>query len=222
MSFKSFMQTQRDDLPPETFQRMYEQYHLHYLDDFSQTFFRASVGEEWFQDRYDPLRLQDLETEAASWAARESAAFKALLLENPAKAVEGLNLDPSSVRLSRFPATKAPVAKVESKVEGDAETGETDTLAVEDPVSKESKEGGTAKHFSGHEQRTVYLSGVHACCTKAVLKAAIAEALAASGTRTADQEAQEKPADGVVLPPAERILISQPVWSNKFLEKFER
>jgi hypothetical protein len=52
MTFKSFMQVQSDDLPPEVFQKRYEEYNLNYLVDFSDAFFKASVGEEWFQDRW--------------------------------------------------------------------------------------------------------------------------------------------------------------------------
>lgn len=34
---------------------MYDQYHLLYLQDFSDSFFKATMVEEWFQDRYNPI-----------------------------------------------------------------------------------------------------------------------------------------------------------------------
>jgi hypothetical protein len=72
-----------------------------------------------------------------------------------------------------------------------------DGSAVPVPVS-----GG---HLSGHESRTVYVTGVHACCTKAVLRTAVTETLVREH-----------------LPAPERVVISQPVWGNKLPSKFER
>ena len=66
------------------------------------------------------------------------------------------------------------------------------------------------KHFSGHENRALYVTGIHACCPKQFFKTIITDTLVGN-ENTADP-----------LPAPERILIAQPVWNTRYLEKFER
>lgn len=94
MSFKSFMQNQHDNLPPEAFQKMYDQYNIDYLSYFSDAFFKASMGEEWFQDRYNPINIVAIEKESAAWAVAESAKFKQELLSHTTEAIQACSLDP--------------------------------------------------------------------------------------------------------------------------------
>ena len=61
------------------------------------------------------------------------------------------------------------------------------------------------RHVPGHEDRTIYISGVHSVCTKAVLRAAVTDVLTKEN-----------------LPPPERVIVAQPVWTQKVPSKFER
>ena len=94
-SFKNFMLAQADDLTAEAYQRRYEDYHLKYVEDFSDTFFRVSKGEEWFKERYNPLKMKEQEEENCEWAAKESALLLSTLLENPSAVITSMSLDPS-------------------------------------------------------------------------------------------------------------------------------
>eukprot|EP01041_Mallomonas_annulata_P001159 gene1159-2251_t len=94
-TFKNFMLAQPDDnSSPELFQRRYEDFQVQYIMDFSMNFFDNTKNEEWFRERYDPLRQKELEQESIKWAAQESAEFKKELLENPKLAIDALRLDP--------------------------------------------------------------------------------------------------------------------------------
>ncbi len=176
MSFKSFIQTQPEDHPPEIFQQMYEQYNIDYLGYFSESFFKASMGEEWFQDRYNPINIMNIEKESTAWAIDESRRFKQNLVDNPVSFIQACSLEPNARHRD------ADLANDEVVLSG--------------------------KHLPGHENRTVYVSGIHACCPKAVLQTAITNALTNNGT-----EESNKP---------DRIVISQPVWNSRQLDKFER
>lgn len=209
MSFKSFMQAQHEDLAPEVFQRMYDQYHLLYLQDFSDSFFKASMVEEWFQDRYNPIRIQGLEEAAATRAVSESAALKASLVAHPKESVKAMCLDPPPNR-KRAPtivdssSAAAPAGTTEDEEPKTAES--ISEMVTEDPTSAANVPIAT-KHLPGHEDRTLYISGIHAGCTKASLETAIISALAA--------------VDDALVP--ERIIIAQPVWTNSHgVDKFER
>ena len=56
--------------------RRYEEYHLRYVKEFSETFFHGNKSQEWFKDRYDPLKMQEQEADNVAWASKESAALK--------------------------------------------------------------------------------------------------------------------------------------------------
>lgn len=211
LSYKSFMQMQRDDLSPETFQRMYDQYHLNYLQDFSDRFFKESMMEEWFQDRYSPVRIQAQEDAAAARAVAESAALRASLLAHPVASVKAMCLDPpphpKGGNKRNGGANQEPAQ--ETPAEPATEIGNGMEVAVSDvPVA--------SKHLSGHEDRTLYISGIHASCTRSALHNAILHALAPPAESEAANEAEE----GCV---PERFLFAQPVWTNfDGNDKFER
>lgn len=210
LSFKSFMQQQRDDLPPETFQRMYDQYHLNYLQDFSDRFFEESMMEEWFQDRYSPVRIFAQQEATAARAGTESAALKASLLAHPAASVRAMSLEPPANANPHQKGKRGPVfEKVEVVEATAAASGDMEVSAASDvPIA--------TKHIPGHEDRTLYFSGIHASCTRSALWNAIVHAL----SPPVDAEA---PADQEETPLPERFLFAQPVWTNfDGNDKFER
>lgn len=182
LSYKSFVLQQHEDQPPEAFNSMYATYNLEYLQYFSEWFFKKSLIEEWFQDRYNPVHIQAIEKETETWAADESARFKDLLLNQTEEFIRACSLDPGS--------------------------GKKKSILGDDATERPAVDFG-GKHLAGHESRTLYLTEVHACCPKSVLKNAIIEVLT------------DKSTEALNLVP-ERILIAQPVWSNKNIEKFER
>jgi hypothetical protein len=177
MSFKSFIASQPEDLPPEVFQRQYEQYNIEYLQYFSESFFKASMGEEWFQDRYNPVNILTIEKESNQWAIEEAERFQISFNQHSEEFISSCSLEPSAALSSSSHS-----------------------------VGDEGFHSG--RHLPGHENRAIYVTGIHACCPKQVLKAAIISAL------TSDiAESTNKP---------DRIIIAQPVWSVKNLDKFER
>ena len=46
------------------------------MKEFSETFFHGNKNQEWFKDRYDPLKMQEQEADNVVWALKESVAFK--------------------------------------------------------------------------------------------------------------------------------------------------
>lgn len=232
MSFKTFMLTQQEDLPAEIFQKRYEEYNLDYLRYFSDSFFKASKGEEWFQDRYNPVNIVNMEKETSQWAKGEAERFKNQFLSNPQEFITACSLEPnrrnSAPSINRRFAATAPATVPTppatndgevvpefshvSRSDGPEAVGNAGTETTEAPVVSSVAailEEISGKHLPGHETRTVYISGVHACCPKKVLRNAIINYLS---ERTNGRE-DMKP---------DRILISQPVWSTRSLDKFER
>ena len=194
------MQNQSEDHPPEVFQLMYDQYHLNYLQEFSDRFFRESMMEEWFQDRYNPVRIHALEEAAADRAISESAAMRDSLLTHPAASVKAMCLDPPPAPVPKGKRSDNNTTSVS------ASAAEADNMEVSDsdiPIA--------TKHLSGHEDRTLYISGIHASCTRTALQTSILLALVGDG-----EEADE-------IPAPERVLLAQPVWTNfDGHDKFER
>ena len=118
MSFKAFMHTQRDDVPPDSIPRMYDQYTMTYLADFSNNFFSASKTEEWFQDRYNPLNIHRLEKEAIDWALHEAAVIKESIQSHPLATVAAMSLEPLSVLQERQNEAKADVKDTDTEPPG--------------------------------------------------------------------------------------------------------
>jgi hypothetical protein len=211
LSFKSFMQQQRDDLPPEAFQRLYDQYHLNYLQDFSDRFFEESMMEEWFQDRYSPVRIYAQEQATAARAATESAALKASLVSHPSASVRAMSLEPPTHTKGK----RGSGGNVENVSES-APDATTAAAGEGMEVSAASDIPVATKHIPGHENRTLYFSGIHASCTRSAFYNAIVHALSPPADPEAAAEVEEVP-----LP--ERFLFAQPVWTNfDGNDKFER
>jgi hypothetical protein len=210
MSFKNFVQTQSEDLSIEEFQRLYEKYIMEYLVYFSDSFFKQSKAEEWFQDRYNPIHIVNMEKDAAENSRSEAERFKNSLLASAEEFLAACSLEPSARKFRKsLPAGPSVTTAVTDAVTADSEAVvEGAESAVLKPI--EEIDG---RHFSGHQSRTVYLSGVHACCPKSVLAGAIIARLR-EGAEIHSLTVEE-------LTP-ERILISQPMWSNRVLDKFER
>jgi hypothetical protein len=215
MSFKNFMLMQNDDAPPESFQARYHDYQLAYLKDFSDSFFETTKREEWFQARYNPVKLVEVEEANAKHAEEESAAFKATVLAHPELAIKGMRLGPESTGpaiLNRLGSTNAPPAAVAAgavgavegegvKVEGSEEAvAPAPAPAPAAPVSAAELEAGDMRHCSGHLLRAICISQIHACCTQSIFRQTVLDALAT--------------ASPVVAAP-DRIVVGQPIWGQK-------
>lgn len=196
--------TQPEGLAPEVYQKMYEQYHFSYLEELSEAFFRVSMSEEWFQDRYNPINIVNLEQETADWAVNESLVIKNALEKHGSAFVQACSLEPSANVRSASSRHSNAASKQPAPPQSSAQTEEKD-------AEEENESVVAGRLFDGHGQRTVYIPGVHACCPKAVFRSVVTAALAPAG-----DEAQ----DSAVLP--DRVLISHPVWSQRALERFER
>lgn len=210
MSFKSFVQTLSDDYSPDMYQKMYSQYHMHYLDDFSKAFFEASKNEEWFQDRYNPIRIVERENEVKAWAAKESALIKAALQSDAAAHIAGMNLDIPSKASTKTSVSGAVGEKDDSDKEGDDSDDEgehkpADSTAAGTTSVAPAAVGSNAAYIDGHADRSIVIHAIHACCPKDLFRSVISEQLAKKD-----------------LPVPERIIISDPSWNKKNKEKFER
>jgi hypothetical protein len=113
-----------------------------------------------------------------------------------------------------------------------------ETVSLEPPSAsssslKQSSDHAVDKHFPGHANRAIYLSGIPDCCTKSQLKNAILLAFSnpelnrydnadsiASPTPT-ESSAEATDAAKAILA-AERIVISSPQWSSKHPPLHER
>jgi hypothetical protein len=67
---------------------------MEYLTKYSDAFFKANAGEEWFQDRYNPVNLMRHKNAGMNWAKTESLRFKEKVLLNPSKCMLAMSLDP--------------------------------------------------------------------------------------------------------------------------------
>lgn len=96
MSFKSFMVHQVDEFAStEVYNQRYEDFHYNYIDDFSDVFFHNNKSEEWFGERYNPIKIQEKEVEVTEWSSSESAHFVQQLISNPTEFIKLASLDKS-------------------------------------------------------------------------------------------------------------------------------
>ena len=58
---------------------MTKRFTVRYVEEFSETFFHGNKSQEWFRERYDPIKIRDQEVDNAVWAVKESAALKKVL-----------------------------------------------------------------------------------------------------------------------------------------------
>jgi hypothetical protein len=232
MTYKSFIMTLPDDLEPSKFQSLYEEYQAQYLNDFSNAFFHISKTEEWFQERYNPVKIKERDESNAAWASTESVLFRDQMLENAGKTVRNLRLGPR-------PAAKAGATATATGVVGDGSGGDDNAVVAEMATGEEEEGdnnhdgdgdnsaammatdnaggdetavtaaaaagGGGGVHIpfqtrtiKGHDNTCVFVAGVHACCTKAIFRSSVNEALSSTG---------------LALP--SRVLVGQPVWVGR-------
>jgi len=231
------MQTQNEDLSPEAFQRMYEQYNLRYIQDFSTAHFKSNLFEEWFQDRYNPARIVAVEDEMMPWAAKESLFIKTSLLDHPNEVITAMCLDPPvnfevGIPSSRY-YNNNPIDQTEGiilnkdTVNNESSTERSSSTTVADEEDNEATAAHITdsiepikvygKHVAGHEDRCLIIHGVPAVCPKHILRNAIIEAITSS-----NQGQHGEDPNGVVSLQPERIVISQPVNSLVNLDKFDR
>ena len=183
---------------------MYDQYYINYLRDFSDRFFQESMMEEWFQDRYSPVRIVAQQEAAAERAVSESAAMKASLLAHPEASVKAMCLDPPAHAKGKRGAPDTVVA-TEPAAATATTTTEEDMAATENAVDMETCSSDipvASKHLPGHENRTLFIAGIHASCTRSALYNAITQTLADNVDDTED------------IPMPERFLFAQPVWTT--------
>lgn len=172
-----------------------------------------------------PLLIEDKSkstTESSDGAEGKSSAVAE---EDKAENAE----TPVEVAASEVSLDKVAVVEVTDEVVAVNDTIEaaTDSTSVEEAVSVTE----CLQHFSGHKQRTIFLHGIHACCPRAVLKvwspsAALLINLAyvpmylfiSSFSQASIQECLT----AANLPPPERIVISNPVWSQRDIKCFDK
>ena len=184
MSYKSFIQTLSDDLPPEQYVDRYVLYQQQFLRDFSDAFFERSKGDEWFQAWYNPIKHVEVEAENASKAAVESAMMRDELLADPEATLKAMELVGGAI-LQRLgvsgSSVPAPAAAPASTTGGDVPAA---TPTIADP-----------RYFRGHLDCTLSFASIPAACTKALFVQAVTDALATIET------------------PAQRIILGQPKWA---------
>jgi hypothetical protein len=106
----------------KTADQLYGEYTLQYVQEVSDRFFENHKLEEWFLDRYDPLRLHEAEGRAQVWAREESRALAQELAASPLRAVHACCLEPEgspiltarAARLARLepsPPLSSPVGR---------------------------------------------------------------------------------------------------------------
>lgn len=78
------------------------------------------------------------------------------------------------------------------------------------------------KHFSGHEYRGLFVTGIHASCSPAMFKAAVSEAFTASANASASTDLSTGSGSSSSIPTPERIVMAQPTWTKSVPSKFER
>lgn len=140
-SFKSFMINQLDDVAPDVFQRRYEDFQLQYVIDCSQNFFDVNNSEEWFHERYDPLRHHEIEKETMKWATDENARFRNKVLEAPDVAIESCRLDPMAATVTQYHNDQKYVNQTSADIFS-GEEGEqllAGSAALEEPENPEDK-----------------------------------------------------------------------------------
>ena len=128
MSFKSFMQTQSEDLPPDVFQKRYDEYNLEYINEFSNSFFNASKSEEWFQDRYNPLNIIKIERETCEWAKSESLNILNSIKERSEETIKAMSLEPIDSKPKQITSTTEEKEKEESTEENETPVKEIEII----------------------------------------------------------------------------------------------
>lgn len=177
-SYKNFMLTQTDDATPDEFQRRYDVYQVEYCQEVSNYFFEKNKCEEWFRERYDPLLQQNMEVDCREWGKSESQKIYDLLASDL-------------------------TGKLQLALLGPLESTEVSTLGITHFTFIIIICLASLHHFDGHFDRTIFLTGIPANCSKTVLTQSIRAALNAS--------VEEGTNLGL-----DRLLLAQPTWITRF------
>lgn len=193
-SFKSFVLTIREDIDPKDYERDYRRYQIKYVDDFSNAFFHISKTEEWFQEKYNPATILAREDANKMWAADESLEFKEQILENPVLAISSLRLGPEqsddSASIEALKKANELIIETKEKEDND-EVVETPSADIVRPTAFTKG----LRSISGHDDRTVLVQAIHACCTRSLFTSTVEEGLNENGLNV-----------------PEKVVVSQPVW----------
>ena len=235
MTFKKFMDQQEDDLEIEEFRKRYENYQTEYALDCVRHFFESHKDEEWFQDKYNPHKQKELDSEAAQWAVSESAWFKSTADSNRAsELVEACRLDQKLPHPSRQSSTASsnsnqvnvsspdePLIVIEdSQIDGNPVAVPSSSGSAED---KEKSIPVAGKHLSGHTSRTVYISGgIPAACSRSAFKAAIAKRVVEMNASYYKNTNNALVPGSVLKYAVERTVLSQPTQSARSQGRLER
>jgi len=122
MNYKEFMMTLPDDVSPEEAQEAYERYQAEFSKSEERIFWEAHKKESWFQERYDPVVLEQLRQSKTKHVIATIKAFPELVEED--KIVElKLNVEPLKPEASSGEASAEPAGDVDNK-EDEAKEGE--------------------------------------------------------------------------------------------------
>ena len=130
VTYKNFMLNQPDDVPPEVFQRRYEDFQVQYIMDFSTNFFENNKNEEWFRERYDPYKQYEMELETTKNIQIESTKFKSEFLAFTEQFMESLRLDP--VKRPSVPLIITAATTSENKNEAELTVVSGDAMTTTD------------------------------------------------------------------------------------------
>eukprot|EP01035_Chromulina_nebulosa_P018410 gene18410-24113_t len=116
MSFRTFIQTLSEDYSPEIYQSLYDEYQYKYINEFSEKFFQANKKEEWFRDRYDPLKQRDNETITNSIVFKEAELFKDELFKNAKDVITAMCLDPINSNIESDSSNKCTKSQLQQAI----------------------------------------------------------------------------------------------------------
>ena len=206
------MHNQNDAPPLHVVHSRYEDLINHYITDFSDIFFHTNKSEEWFQERYHPCRLAQIEKDAETWATSSSKELLESLIKAPSHIVNACNLDPPDwlyadrgIKKQKVTekATDSSTNDAVEVIDESKDVNDNDSKKNDDVIVNTDGMINYGRHIPGHEDRAIFISNIHANCPKSVLKNVINEALTAAE-----------------LPLPERIIIAQPAWTTKLPPRF--
>jgi hypothetical protein len=213
MNFKSFVNSLREDLPPEMYKKRYDEYCIDFVHKFSNQGFHTAKTEEWFQNRYNPLNLHNIITEVCGWSASESAVVKEELLTHGAAAVADMRLDfASNPRLQGASNPPSTVSADSSENNGAKEDSNAESANQAEASEQKSKPADAApsvagRQIKGHSDRTIWFSSIPLNCTKMLFATHLNNILSQT------LQPNELP---------ERVLMSHPYWTFKERNVFEK
>jgi len=136
MSYKEFMATLPDDVSPEEAQEAYTRYKTEFSKSEERIFWEAHRKEEWFQERYDPVVIEQLRQAKAK---RVSEATEQFMEDVKASLVPELNFN----CLTNDLKTTQPIPKVSK--EGDRNEDESKLIVSKDSLMESTASVDSAR-----------------------------------------------------------------------------